>query len=51
VRARTFQLAKARALAKEPESADSAAASNRTLLEVSRAKAASDVEAFEAFFG
>ncbi len=48
-RARHIQLAKARALAQDPASADSAARIFRTLLEVSGGEGATDVEAFEAF--
>jgi golgin subfamily B member 1 len=50
-RARHIQLAKARALAQDPASADSAARIFRTLLEVSGGEGASDIEAFEAFLG
>ncbi|HEY4106281.1 MAG TPA: tetratricopeptide repeat protein, partial [Polyangiaceae bacterium] len=48
-RARHIQLAKARALAQDPESADNAARIFRTLLEVSAAEGMPDIEAFEAF--
>jgi golgin subfamily B member 1 len=48
-RARQIQLAKARALAQDPASADSAARIFRTLLEVSGGEGATDLEAFEAF--
>ncbi|HWZ88096.1 MAG TPA: tetratricopeptide repeat protein, partial [Polyangiaceae bacterium] len=48
-RARHIQLAKARALAQDPASADSAARIFRTLLEISGGEGVNDVEAFEAF--
>ena len=50
-RARQVQFAKARALAQDPASADSAARIFRTLLEVSDGESSGEIEAFEAFLG